>query len=236
MGASNPYHKLPTTKAGALRDEKFSGGWFAVLSCSWGLSIILTCYVISWKEGYVPGPLGPIKNWPMISDCFVHPPASYLSRFGIIILAVCMWINAAVYFFWTGQNKNGGRQFADHVTAFLITIGCCGLATVGAVNEDENNTIHTTGAVTFFLSYYSFMTISLCRVLSMPQVHRLSRLFKIVSATIGWIAITAFVGWNIVYGKNLPVAEWTMTIMILTYELSFKWDYDGDVFIGAAEA
>ena len=236
MGASNPYNQLPTTKTSTLRDEKFNGGLFAVISCSWGLGIILTCYAISWKEGFVPGPLGPIKDWPMISDCFVHAPASYVSRFGIIILAVAMWINAAVYFFWTGLTKNGGRQGADHVTAFLITIGCCGLATVGAVNEKENNAIHTTGAVTFFLSYYSFMTISLCRVLSLPQVHKNSRLLKIVSATIGWFAIISFIACNAVFGKNLPVAEWVMTIMILTYELSFKWDYDGDVFIGAAEA
>ena len=90
---------------------------------------ILLCYGLAVGYGHVPAWL------PMISDCAVQPPEKYPFRVGIIFGASLIAAQVLLVF---GESKQRSR-----CSLVMGLIGAFCLSVVGAVNEDENNTVHS---------------------------------------------------------------------------------------------
>ena len=95
------------------------------------LGTILLCYSTAVLDGHVPAWL------PMISDCFVLPPERYPARLGVILGAGLLQVEVLLIYF---ANKGFSRNSLGLVAG---TVASVGLGVVGAVNEQENNTLHS---------------------------------------------------------------------------------------------
>jgi hypothetical protein len=85
---------------------------------------------------------------PMISDCFVTPPANYISRIGVPIIAFIIMIHNKILHEYIKTN------------CFIIPmISSFSLSVVAAVNEKENIYIHNYAAYCFFVTYLMNMCI-----------------------------------------------------------------------------
>ncbi|KAK3249865.1 hypothetical protein CYMTET_40727 [Cymbomonas tetramitiformis] len=207
-------------------------------TCIWGLVVIFGCYFISLYLGAVP-PLGvDIANWPMISDCFVVQPASFVSRFGMITLAALLWLDSVVFHFFLGHSPRfGGRGWSDHAGLLFASIGCICLGIVGAVNEKEDVGIHSTAAVIFFAFYYIFMIICLVRCYAVTGLDDLGLKFKLLGVVLGLIALAVFViRYAVTGGTQTAFAEWLAVITILLYDYTFVFDYDDHVSLQVVDA
>ena len=95
------------------------------------VSTILLCYTLATSLGHVPVWL------PMISDCAVYAPEKYLFRWGIVLTGGLFALQSVLLY--------GANRPYSHSKAAL-TVGLLGsfcLSIVGVINEDENNTIHS---------------------------------------------------------------------------------------------
>lgn len=95
------------------------------------LGTIFLCYGIAVWLGHVPVWL------PMISDCAVDSPEKYPFRLGMIMGACLLQVEVLLAYH---SNKGYSRSKFCLVTGSLASIG---LGVVGAVNEEENNTVHS---------------------------------------------------------------------------------------------
>ena len=95
------------------------------------LSTIFVCYGIAVYLGHVPAWL------PMISDCAVLPPEKYLFRLGIVTGAILLAVNSNLIY-------HADKSFSHSKLGLVLgTMAAVALATVGVVNEKENNSIHS---------------------------------------------------------------------------------------------
>ena len=92
---------------------------------------IILCYILAVSLGHVPAWL------PMISDCAVEAPEKYPFRLGLIAGATALFANVIMVYYAFPNFSFRKLQLA------LGLVASVGLATVGAVNEKENNTVHT---------------------------------------------------------------------------------------------
>ena len=105
--------------------------FFVHLAVGETLGTILLCYGIAVGYGHVPAWL------PMISDCAVEAPEKYPFRLGIIVGAALLGVEVLLVFF---ADKNFSKNRFCLVVGILSSAG---LGIVGAVNEVENNIIHS---------------------------------------------------------------------------------------------
>ena len=99
-------------------------------------STIIICYFISYVKNTVP-------LWlPMISDCFVVPPASYISRIGLPFTSCILVLHNIIL-----------HEFINSSLAIIPSIASLCLCIVSAVNEKENIIIHNYAAYIFFVLY-----------------------------------------------------------------------------------
>ena len=94
------------------------------------LFTILLCYTLAVVNGHVPAWL------PMISDCAVYAPEKYPFRLGIVIGASLLAFQVV-----NTYNVNKSSALAKPM-AVMAVFASAGLATVGVVNERENDNIH----------------------------------------------------------------------------------------------
>ena len=104
---------------------------FFLLAVFETLGTILLCYSIAVTEGHVPAWL------PMISDCAVLAPEKYPFRLGLISGALLMEVEILLAYF---SNKGYSN---NNLSLIAGSIAAVGLGVVGAINEQENNTIHS---------------------------------------------------------------------------------------------
>lgn len=140
---------------------------------------ILLCYTLAVILGHVPAWL------PMISDCAVEPPEKYLFRLGIIPGAVALFANVIMvyYAFPDFQLRN-----LELLTGALASAG---LALLTAVNEDEDNTIHTAGAILCFVGYFAYMGIVAYNAPNDPKISSSSAISKRIFVISGIILLIA---------------------------------------------
>ena len=92
---------------------------------------IFLCYGLAVANGHVPAWL------PMISDCAVEAPEKYPFRLGISLGAILMMVQVLLaYHSDTGFSKN-------RLCLILGLLASSGLGIAGAVNEKENNSLHS---------------------------------------------------------------------------------------------
>ena len=92
---------------------------------------IMACYIIAVALGHVPAWL------PMISDCAVKPPEMYLFRIGIMLGASLITLQSLLVYY---ANRERPLSCFNAVLAIVSSIS---LGIVGAVNENEDYSVHT---------------------------------------------------------------------------------------------
>lgn len=89
---------------------------------------ILLCYALAVSFGHV-------KAWlPTISACGEHPPEQYPFRFGIMLGAILLEVEAIALY---------TAKKTSHLTFVLGAIAAFCLGVVAVVAANENNIVHT---------------------------------------------------------------------------------------------
>lgn len=181
-----------------------------------GIVTIVVCYVLAVREGHVPKWLPMVRALALprpraaschgllttaisrslqISDCAVYPPESYLFRVGIISSALMIFVTSVLFYFFL-SSTTGRHRFDDKVGVFLAGLATLGLALVGAINEDENGTVHGASAVVFFTAFIFYMILSTVRLWRYKNpnftVSKTSLTIKATTTVIGLVALIAF--------------------------------------------
>jgi len=211
------------------------------VACYLALGTIFTCYLIAVSLGHV-------KPWlPMISDCAVSPPEKYLFRIGIILSAGLLTVNAALMLIFhqayspsalvhDGVGNNHGPTRFDKISFSIASLGCLGLSVVGAVNENENNSIHVTGAVTFFVCFLIYMIFVLVRMRKDSTkseslaIKTTLTIYALISLSI--LALLSIIDFD-KYHTTIAFTEWTGTIAIILFNLSFVLEYNDELTLAA---
>ena len=93
-------------------------------------SVILVCYGLAVKEGHV-------KPWlPTISDCGVYPPEVFIFRYGLVVGAVLLAVEAVALY-------NADKPFSKSKICLVLglVVAFC-LGVVGVVNDQEVPPVH----------------------------------------------------------------------------------------------
>jgi len=155
----------------------------------------------------------------MISDCAVEAPEKYLFRMGLIPSAVLLQLNSVLMLYFLQNTQTKQSLAFDKVCVALATIACTGLASVGAINEQEDNPVHSACAVVFFFLFEAYMILisarlypycsfsSRCR--GIPLISNSSILTKIALTSYNAVALSCFIYLSGDWGKNQPyIAVW----------------------------
>ena len=95
------------------------------------ITVIMTCYTIAVMEGHV-------EPWlPTISACGERPPEDYIFRYGIVVGAVLLIVEA-VAFYYADKPFSGNKL----ILALGSVAGFC-LGVVAVVSAKEWNVLHT---------------------------------------------------------------------------------------------
>lgn len=110
---------------------------------------ILTCYSLAQYYNHV-------NTWlPMISDCFVYPPESYISRFGVISFINCgSFVSNILIAKYNALNTSYYKLLV--ALAFITSIS---FGYVGAISEEDNLFIHNVFAFSGYISYGIYLWI-----------------------------------------------------------------------------
>eukprot|EP01119_Soliformovum_irregulare_P003870 TRINITY_DN14918_c0_g1_i1.p1 TRINITY_DN14918_c0_g1~~TRINITY_DN14918_c0_g1_i1.p1 ORF type:complete len:244 (-),score=61.94 TRINITY_DN14918_c0_g1_i1:56-787(-) len=203
-----------------------------ILAAGNGILTILTCYIIAVMKGHVPAWL------PMISDCAVQSPESYIFRLGMISTAMLLECNSILMLAYLNTSGLRGKRSWDLASFVIVSLGCLGLAIVGAVNEKENGGIHGGAAVAFFVCYQVYMIIITRRLMANGTGTVSSTRIKAIIASYCGVALLAFFYFSTDQHKyHIPIAicEWTGVAGIILYNLSFVYEYGTTVKIQAVD-
>eukprot|EP01137_Pigoraptor_chileana_P004276 Opistho-2@2607 len=208
------------------------------LSVGIAMTTIFTCYGFAVGLGHVPAWL------PMISDCAVQAPERYPFRFGIISGAVLMIINVVIMYTYLATLRLQATSFGpkyDMTSMILGTVASLGLATVGAVNEEELLPVHDGAAVTFFGLYQVYMilvTLKLQRCSAnvfgsrlSPDRAALSLKIKTVAACVSLGALLTLLVLGLNFDENrtgIAVMEWLSTLCVQFFNLSYCIEFTDD--------
>jgi len=205
--------------------------YLAYASSTIALVTIFVCYFFAVAQGHVPVWL------PMISDCAIYPPEEYIFRIGLILSAALLNLNSLLMLFYQHNVKltEGGATTFDKVSFSFATLGCLGLMVVGAVNEVENNTIHSTAAVIFFVAYEIYILLITYSMWDFSGPKSTNLIVKLCLSIYGLVALIlfAFMSSNWVkYGTDIAFCEWTGTIAIILFNMTFVYEYGDELNLG----
>lgn len=204
-----------------------------IASFSLSAFTILTCYTIAVSLGHVPAWL------PMISDCAVYPPEKYIFRIGMILSAALLELNCLLmYFFLHSVSIAGGVGVSDKLGMAVASVASFSLACVGAINEQEDDPVHSAFAVIFFFGFEFYMAILTYKLYTcetpLRQIQPASLLVKTICTGIAGVALALFLYFSQNWGRwhiEIAVCEWTGTFAILVFNLSFCYEYGKDLMV-----
>ncbi|XP_065198099.1 DNA damage-regulated autophagy modulator protein 1-like [Sycon ciliatum] len=207
-GAPDPSPPSPT---GSMSAKTIT--YFTVILTT---TTILTSYVIAVSLHHEPAFL------PMISDCAIKSPEMYLFRYGMLVSASLLACNVLVIHAATKSTYS-----LAHASMTSGLLAAFGLGLLTAVNVHEFTPVHGAAAVTFFVCYEVFMLIISYNAQADERVSRTSLNVKRAAAIVSLIALLCLAGmspkWSH-FRTPIAVCEWTSTIMIQIFNLSFVKD------------
>lgn len=207
------------------------------------LVTIFICYGIAVYLGHVD------KPWlPMISDCGVFPPEKYIFRVGLITSAGLLLRAAKMvrdYVRATARQQQraasatsasflGLKHSVEDWSVYIVSVSSASLATVAAVSEQEDNPIHSTAAVIFFVTYIVYMWLMTFRMRGLSLTRDWDGTVFAIRLTISSIVTVAFSFFIWVSVRGLPynpyaaMPEWLGTLLILLFNLTFRHDFAGN--------
>ena len=175
---------------------KINAKTFIFVNTFLGMFTICMCYFISQLLHHVHVFI------PMISDCFVHSPESYISRFGVISFICCgnLISNLAISQFISSS------QFIKKLLFIISFINSISFGIVGAVSEEDNLIIHNASALTGYISYGLYLIIS---HLTSEESKRNNTVFPYITALL--LKVTTL----------KPIIDWCLTIFYSISILTF---------------
>eukprot|EP01111_Echinosteliopsis_oligospora_P000612 TRINITY_DN1068_c0_g1_i1.p1 TRINITY_DN1068_c0_g1~~TRINITY_DN1068_c0_g1_i1.p1 ORF type:complete len:267 (+),score=75.14 TRINITY_DN1068_c0_g1_i1:122-922(+) len=202
------------------RVAKLRADWVSISAASVGTLTIGICYYLAVRLGHVPAWL------PMISDCAVNAPEKYPFRVGMIVAPCLIFINATLFYFYVGGSKFGGRRVVDKVALVMCGISAIGLMIVGAVNEQEDNSVHSAGALVFFIAQWVFELMATLRLRNHSS--KFSVYAKAIISVGSFISLALFAIYSGHWGKyhiRIAVCEWCGVLFIMAFHLSFACEF-----------
>ena len=201
-------------------------------------STIWTTYILAVLNGVVPPPFATgTFQWPMISDTWAAFPGNFISRFfmppfimmwALFCWAVSDWLDTICW------NQRYFLKLQNNAMRYLIQIGCIGFLACIAVNEDECDPIHSTGALTFFVSQGLFCSNIVLQLGLHPRAARntWSFLFKFFANVIYWCLLILFAilsqDWH-TYTVAIAVCEWLAVCMVTMFHWSLRWELQNTI-------
>ena len=200
-----------------------------------GMGTIFLCYFLCV---YVTKTIPPLPHVPMISDTFVPFPADIFSRIGIIGVAFLLWTVQRLFLFYSTVTSHGSHH-CDKFYAWLGSLGALGLMVVAACNEDENGTIHGTGAGFFFVGQLLMMIGFTKKAYHLAADGNLSTTFKdahlklvttVIAAAFGIGFLLMSSNWG-KYSNQIAICEWGAVIMIFFFNASALPEFSTNLYV-----
>jgi hypothetical membrane protein len=183
----------------------------------------------------------------MISDCGVFPPEKYLFRIGLITSAgLLLRASKMVRDYVRAQSRErerasgvrnsscfGIKSTAEDWSVMIVSVSSTCLATVAAVSEAEDNPVHSTAAVIFFVTYIAYMWLMTFRMRGLSISSDWDSTVFAIRLTISSLVTVAFSFFIWVNVRGLPynpyaaMPEWFGTLLILLFNLTFRHDFAG---------
>ena len=202
------------------------------------VATVLLCYGLALGLGHVRA----LPSVPMISDCFVEAPEKYPARFGVLVFGtVGLLINVKCMHSYVDRFVSGpnGKKL-NTLSAYVGTAAAIGFGIVGAVNEKEDNPVHTTGALIGFfgLNAYDYLVTAQLYSYHSKGASTLGSLrLKLYLSIGGTTLLTAFLvfcirGYWTTHRSWIASAEWLGLMHILAFILSFGLEFHSKMLIG----
>jgi hypothetical protein len=168
---------------------------FVKLNVYGSVLTIMACYITAQVMGHV-------DSWlPMISDCFVYPPESYVSRFGVV-----SFINYGVLMSNVLIVRCSDLSVsAQRVLYALSCVTGISFGLVGSISEGDNLTVHNMFALSGFMTYGIFL--ALIHFQAKRRVPLMICLYNALSVLQIWCAVSDS------YVSAKPLAEWLLSAL-----------------------
>jgi hypothetical membrane protein len=183
----------------------------------------------------------------MISDCGVFPPEKYIFRVGLItsaglLLRAAKMVRDYVRAMTRRSERASGvrrgtcfgfKRSVEDWSVIVVSVSSTSLATVAAVSEQEDNDIHSTAAVIFFVTYIAYMWMMTFRMRGLSISRDWDEIVFAIRLSISSIVTLAFSFFIWVNAHGLPynpyaaMPEWLGTLLILLFNLTFRHDFSG---------
>lgn len=202
---------------------QYLGGVGAVAISTGTAALLAICVVGTYISCVAEGEC--VQFLPMISDTFVYPPGSYLSRLTLSVcgigLALILVIDRASFL-----EENPTKTRNANVVLFLSLLAAVAIGIVGAVCESDsaptclgNGTLHTTAAVYLYvwLSIYAAfsswgLTVDTKLVLALASIATKIRYLPMIAevdvgstalAIVEWLDTAFLCAWLILHSKAM---------------------------------
>jgi len=172
---------------------------------------------------------------PMISDCAVLAPERYIFRAGIVtssngMFLVCVLLYSLMRLLGKDPTKSQQVMLALSFFASLALTG------VGVINEKEDNPVHTTCAVIFFVLSQVYMTIAVQQLYvyyrnGEKRVTKTSIILKGILMTLGALDLAGFLYGTIRGSETIQaLCEWTGVLLIQFFMFTCNLDFKHDLY------
>ena len=210
--------------------------------------------------------------WPMISDTWVNPAGKYISRifmppficmWALFCWTVSDWLDmmtwrredyhnllirpdpeALIPQFGFSRNHFSKTivKYQNKIFRYLIQIGSFGFLTCIAVNEDDNDRIHSWSALLFFVSQGLFCSNVVIQLLFHPGTAHskkslflkacISSFYNLLLLTFGYLG--SFNKWG-EYEVYIAVIEWLAVATVCTFHLSMRPELQHNMILGIGD-
>ena len=199
-------------------------------------------YIISIFTNHIPYPFTDDEFfWPMISDTWVTLTGELLSRvfippfiylWSLFCWNICNWLDDIS---WKINDYNDNfrclNKYINCIVRVCVQLGLLGFLTCIAINEHDDDRLHSMSALIFFTTqnifFYSiiahlyFSTIQMYHKKSIILKSFLSILFTILLIVTGILG--NYNNWKL-YCVKIALLEWSSVFIITLFHLTLKWD------------
>ena len=200
--------------------------------------VVATTTALSAYLGDIPFDVSPV---PMISDTFVHAPASYVARAGIAAVACLLLVTTLTVrsFLRAFACEDGSRKDAALWRRATDGHSCVGAAAalallvVAAVNDRENLAAHFAAASVFFVGTWVWHLCVFVQLCAHPKVTTSSslkwKLGCVVASGVSLAFFFAMCGVSLArFYEPIAACEWLAAASIGGFTWSLGAELDGD--------
>ena len=200
--------------------------------------VVATTTALSAYLGDIPFDVSPV---PMISDTFVHAPASYVARAGIAAVACLLLVTTLTVrsFLRAFACEDGSRKDAALWRRATDGHSCVGAAAalallvVAAVNDRENLAAHFAAATVFFVGTWVWHLCVFVQLCAHPKVTTSSslkwKLGCVVASGVSLAFFYAMCGVSLArFYEPIAACEWLAAASIGGFTWSLGVELDGD--------